>query len=88
MNKGIKGMFAFAFAIPLIYFPGGDLWKFLTMDTPDPVNSVDEFVYVCWVYDRSDSTDQVRLISGINDTELVYIEGWKNCIYTDTTKTK
>lgn len=75
MKNTRNAILSFLVSIPLLYFPGYELWKVLTEKEAIKVNSLEEFAYYCDIYECRDADKQKVMLSSFNNSQKPTLEG-------------
>lgn len=67
-------MLSLVIAIPLLYFPGGDLLASMAKEDPNIIDTKQEIIMACIEYDQSSVPEQLAIRNQIRIEEMAYME--------------
>lgn len=67
-------MLCLVLAIPLLYFPGGDLLAMMAYEEPEVIDTKEEMINACIQYDQSSDLEKTTVQKQIRVEERAYME--------------
>lgn len=74
MTRGTSGFLALVVSIPLLYFPGRTAWSAMTETTPNPVDTIEEFMVLSNKYETATCKEQTNMVCHLDDEQKAYLQ--------------